>query len=105
MNEREKLGLLCHNLWWILNSWKVQADDNERDAEVYDTIYGTENRTSIELFDSAKNLRDCRNSLLAMLESSEICLECFESWAVDSGGFTPWGSPIQIPCPKCGVKQ
>jgi len=29
------------------------------------------------------------------------CSACGGSGAVDSGGFTPWGSPINLPCPEC----
>ena len=105
MNEREKLGLLCHNIWWLLNKWERQADENEQAAKAHEDIYGTGNQTFLELSNSAKNLRDCRNEILAMLEASEICQECFESGKIDSGGFTPWGSPIQIPCANCVKKQ
>lgn len=98
MNEPSKLDLLCFNLYWILNSWERQAEDNERDAKAHENIYGRGNQTYLELSNSAKNLRDSRNGLLAMLEASDICLECFESGTVGSGGFTPWGSPIQTPC-------
>lgn len=29
------------------------------------------------------------------------CHECGGSGGVDSGGFTPWGAPIDLPCPSC----
>lgn len=30
-----------------------------------------------------------------------LCEECDGTGGVDSGGFTPWGEPINIPCPSC----
>ena len=31
----------------------------------------------------------------------EPCHECGGTGGVDSGGVTPWGSPISLPCPSC----
>ena len=33
------------------------------------------------------------------------CPDCGGTGGVDSGGFSPWGSPISLPCPSCGPKQ
>lgn len=32
------------------------------------------------------------------------CGHCGGSGVVDSGGFTPWGAPIDLPCPQCAAK-
>jgi hypothetical protein len=37
----------------------------------------------------------------AMLAVRNTCPECGGKGAVDSGGFTPWGAPIDIPCGAC----
>lgn len=29
------------------------------------------------------------------------CPTCQDTGAVDSGGFEPWGQPINVPCPEC----
>lgn len=34
-----------------------------------------------------------------------LCQECGGTTCVDSGGFTPWGSPISIPCPSCHMPE
>jgi DnaJ-class molecular chaperone len=31
----------------------------------------------------------------------EECRECDGTGAIDSGGVTPWGAGIDIPCPRC----
>lgn len=33
------------------------------------------------------------------------CLTCGGCGSVDSGGFTPYGSPIDVPCPDCGTED
>lgn len=30
-----------------------------------------------------------------------VCQECGGAGGVDSGGETPWGAPIMLPCPSC----
>lgn len=30
-----------------------------------------------------------------------VCHECLGVGGVDSGGVTPWGAPITVPCPSC----
>ena len=37
----------------------------------------------------------------AMLAVRNACPECGGKGAVDSGGYTPWGAPIDIPCGAC----
>jgi DNA repair exonuclease SbcCD ATPase subunit len=32
-----------------------------------------------------------------------VCQECGGKGGVDSGGVTPWGSSIDIPCPSCSI--
>lgn len=32
------------------------------------------------------------------------CERCGGSGVIDSGGFTPWSSPIDLPCPACNSK-
>lgn len=32
---------------------------------------------------------------------AEKCTYCDHSGMVDSGGVTPWGECIEIPCPEC----
>lgn len=34
--------------------------------------------------------------------NAAACKECGGKGSVDSGGFTEWGSPIEIPCQFCG---
>ncbi len=45
----------------------------------------------------------CAGETLERCESCnpEPCSICDGSGSVDSGGVTPWGSPIGIPCPSC----
>lgn len=38
-------------------------------------------------------------------EYDEVCPECGGKGGIDSGGVTPWGSGIMIPCPSCSNKQ
>ena len=33
--------------------------------------------------------------------AKEGCYNCDGSGVVDSGGFTPWGTPISVQCPVC----
>lgn len=33
------------------------------------------------------------------------CFTCHGDETIDSGGFTPWGSPILLPCPDCDRKR
>jgi len=35
---------------------------------------------------------------------AEPCPTCGGEGGLDSGGVTPWGSPISIPCPSCSAK-
>lgn len=43
-------------------------------------------------------------------ETLEDCPDCIRcdccdgNGVVDSGGFTPWGQPIDLPCPRCNSK-
>lgn len=34
-----------------------------------------------------------------------LCPECGGAGGVDSGGVTPWGSGINIPCPSCSNER
>lgn len=38
------------------------------------------------------------------LERLVICPECGGEGVVDSGGQTPWGAWINVPCPLCNGK-
>lgn len=44
-----------------------------------------------KLFASNQNFR----------QFGDVCPECGGTGAIDSGGVTPWGSPINLPCPGC----
>jgi len=33
------------------------------------------------------------------------CSQCHGEGVIDSGGFTPWGQPIDIPCPECELAR
>jgi hypothetical protein len=37
--------------------------------------------------------------------SKDACPTCDGEGGVDSGGSTPWGSPIFIPCPSCSKQE
>lgn len=39
-----------------------------------------------------------------MSDTPEKCGSCDGSGAVDSGGVTPWGQGINMPCPECQSK-
>lgn len=43
----------------------------------------------------------CAQTALRKLQEEKTCQTCGGSGGVDSGGFTPWGSPIDVPCPDC----
>lgn len=32
---------------------------------------------------------------------TEVCLDCEGEGSIDSGGVTPWGTFIDVPCPAC----
>lgn len=34
-----------------------------------------------------------------------VCGECGGTGGIDSGGMTPWGTGINIPCPSCGPQS
>lgn len=38
---------------------------------------------------------------IARAALSNVCPECGGTGGVDSGGSTPWGAPINLPCPSC----
>lgn len=38
------------------------------------------------------------------LDRLVICPTCNGEGGIDSGGSTPWGEPIYLPCPSCGGK-
>ena len=41
------------------------------------------------------------DTLLAMVDALTVCAQCGGTGVVDSGGFTPWGAPIDIECSGC----
>jgi hypothetical protein len=43
----------------------------------------------------------CAQTALLKLQEEKACKTCGGTGGVDSGGFTPWGSPIDVPCPDC----
>ena len=46
----------------------------------------------------------CRRRDLPKVEQV-VCDECGGSGEVDSGGFTPWMAPINVPCGKCSKPE
>lgn len=57
--------------------------------------------------DCPRGTDDDRDELLAKIETAlsgateNKCHECGAAGVIDSGGITPWGSGINIPCPAC----
>lgn len=45
------------------------------------------------------------NGVFLHQKSKEPCGTCGDLGGVDSGGTTPWGSPIYIPCPSCSNQE
>ena len=43
----------------------------------------------------------CGSEIPLWLHKERQCQECGGEGGVDSGGMTPWGSGIMIPCPSC----
>lgn len=43
----------------------------------------------------------CAQTALLKLQEEKACKTCGGTGGVDSGGFTPWGAPIDVPCPDC----
>jgi len=46
-----------------------------------------------------------RDETAARENKPTTCRECNGKGSVDSGGFTPWGASIELPCPVCCAKQ
>lgn len=35
------------------------------------------------------------------MEVKFTCAECGDAGFIDAGGFSPWGEPVNLPCPAC----
>lgn len=42
---------------------------------------------------------------IARAALNSVCPECGGTGGIDSGGSTPWGAPISLPCPSCGATR
>ncbi len=68
-----------------------------------------------ELYDSELNLKEklvviAKSDLESLIASAKTqrlhaCPQCDGSGGVDSGGFSPWGAAITLPCPACNPQK
>lgn len=64
--------------------------------QTYDPLNEVESKATAE--------KDRRMLSRAFVTLKPVCEECGGSGGVDSGGVTPWGAPIEVPCSVCGGK-
>ena len=77
-----------HNARWVGTTWRTEYGGNKIVPRICEWLYAGQERY-LE-----------RKKLIA--ESITSCALCGGSGVVDSGGFTPWGEGINVPCDRCG---
>ncbi len=82
-----------------LNPFADQADIIDQSGDHAADVQWFRFRGSV----TAITVGDCRKA--AAILAGCICRNCEDTGAVDSGGFTPWGEPIDLPCPYCQGKE
>ena len=125
--QRESCQSTSHSFQRMYNEVCKELAEAREDIEsrkaAYDDLCGRNHASIVQMCemraerDEARRQRDYWRKLSADYEkamhearsrtmpqpASETpkCKHCGGEGVVDSGGFTPWGSPINVPCPEC----
>lgn len=87
----------CDVVAWIGSSY----EENERSdlADVFALLFNKLPEILARLDAAESRASELQRKVERM--QSVACKECGGKGSVDSGGFTEWGSPIEIPCQFC----